>query len=64
MKINLDMTIGELLKINPDYSSVLLGFGMHCCGCPVSQAETLKEAAEVHGIDPDELLKNLIEFKK
>ena len=44
-KFNQDMTIGEILCTNPNAEVVLMGFGMHCCGCPVSQMETLAEAA-------------------
>ena len=58
-KYSLDMSIGEVLSINPDARAVLEGFGMHCIGCPVSQMETLDEACEVHGIDSELLLKEL-----
>ncbi len=59
MKFNKDMTMGEILEINPDARAVLEGFGMHCCGCPVSQAEVLEEACEVHGINVEEVLAEL-----
>ncbi len=59
MKFNKDMTMGEILSINPEARAVLEGFGMHCCGCPVSQAEVLEEACEVHGINVDEVLNEL-----
>ncbi len=55
-EINKDMTIGEILQANPNVVPVLLDAGMHCLGCPASQAETLEEAAMVHGIDVDELV--------
>jgi hybrid cluster-associated redox disulfide protein len=29
---------------------------MGCIGCPSSQAETLSEAAHVHGMDADQIL--------
>ena len=32
---------------------------MHCLSCPASQAETLAEACEVHGIDVNEVLDKL-----
>ena len=51
--------IGELLEIAPEKAELLLQAGMHCLGCPASQAETLEEACEVHGIDIDDLLKEL-----
>ncbi len=54
-----DMTIGELLRTNPDVAPVLLDAGMHCLGCPASQAESIAEAAMVHGIDADALLEKL-----
>ncbi|MCH5345180.1 MAG: DUF1858 domain-containing protein [Acetatifactor sp.] len=55
--ITKDMTIGEILNANPNVVPVLLEAGMHCLGCPASQAESLEEAAGVHGIDIDELMK-------
>ncbi len=59
MEIKKDMTIGELLEKAPEKAEILLNAGMHCLGCPASQAETLEEACEVHGIDVDELLEEL-----
>ncbi len=57
--ITKDMTIGEILETNPNVAPVLLGIGMHCLGCPASQAETLEEAAMVHGIDINDLMKEI-----
>jgi hybrid cluster-associated redox disulfide protein len=54
--ITKDMTIGELVRTNPDKIEVLLSFGMGCVGCPSAQAETLEQAAAVHGFSADELL--------
>lgn len=51
--------IGELLEIAPEKAEILLQAGMHCLGCPASQAETIEEACEVHGIDVDDLLKKI-----
>jgi hybrid cluster-associated redox disulfide protein len=63
-KISKDMTIGEVLKINPDLAEIFMGFGMHCISCAVSQMETVEEAGMVHGIDVDFLLKKLNENVK
>lgn len=57
--IDKTMKIGDLLEIAPEKADILLNAGMHCLGCPASQAETLEEACEVHGIDVDELVKEL-----
>ena len=52
-------TIGDLLQTNPEKADILIQAGMHCLGCPSAQMETLEEACEVHGIDTDELVKEL-----
>ena len=59
MKIDKTMTIGDLLDKAPEKAEILLNSGMHCLGCPASQAETLEEACMVHGIDVDELIAKL-----
>lgn len=51
-----DMTIGEMLRMDPGVAPVLMSAGMHCIGCPSAQGETLEEAAMVHGMDVDALL--------
>ena len=56
MKIEKTTKIGELLETAPEKAEILLAAGMHCLGCPASQAETLEEACMVHGIDVEELL--------
>lgn len=61
-KITKDMTIGEIIAVNPNMAGVLMGGGMHCVGCPSAQGETLEEAAFVHGIDPDVLVARLNAF--
>jgi len=59
--ITKDMTIGQVMEINPKLADVFMGFGMHCFSCPVSQMETVEEASQVHGIDLEFLLKKLNE---
>ena len=59
MKIDKDMKIGEILEQAPEKAEILMEAGMHCLGCPASQAETLEEACEVHGIDVNELVEEL-----
>lgn len=57
--IDKNMKIGDLLEQSPEKADILLEAGMHCLGCPASQAETLEEACSVHGIDVEELVKEL-----
>ncbi|GAA0079237.1 DUF1858 domain-containing protein [Clostridium weizhouense] len=57
--ITKDMTIGEVVKNDSSKAEVLMTFGMGCVGCPSAQAETIEEAAMVHGIDLEKLLEAL-----
>ncbi len=50
------MTIGEILRANPNVAAILMEEGMHCIGCPSAQGETLEEAAIVHGMDINHLM--------
>lgn len=59
MAITKDMTIGQVLRDDPESAQVLMSCGMGCIGCPSAQAETLEEAAEVHGIDVEKLVEAL-----
>ena len=61
-QITKNMIIGDILKINMGVVPILLNEGMHCIGCPASQGESLEEACMVHGIEVDELLKNINEY--
>ena len=40
--IDKNMKIGDLLEIAPEKAEILINAGMHCLGCPASQAETLE----------------------
>lgn len=58
-EITKEMTIGEVLQVKPEAADALLSIGMHCLGCPSAQAESLEEAAMVHGVDVNELLNQI-----
>jgi len=62
VQVTKNTNIGELLEIDIDAAApVLMSIGMHCLGCPASQGESIEEAAAVHGVDADELVKLLNE---
>ena len=61
-KITKDMIIGDILKMDPDMAGVLVAGGIHCVGCPSAQAETIEEAAIVHGIEPEVLVARVNAF--
>lgn len=60
-QITKDMTIGEIIRIDQGVIPILMEAGMYCIGCPSAQGETLEEAAMVHGMDIDALMKAINE---
>ena len=40
-KITKEMTIAEVVEKYPKAASILMGFGLHCAGCPGAQSETI-----------------------
>lgn len=58
-KLSKEMTISEALKLKPEIAPILMSKGMHCLGCVIAQGETIGQAAEVHGLNADELIEEL-----
>ena len=58
------MTINDVLNIDENLATVLMGFGLHCFGCPMSRMESLEEAAMVHDVDVDVMVEKLNEALK
>jgi len=56
MALTGDSTIYELLQQKPEAAQVLFKFGMGCVGCAIARGETIRQAAEAHGIPLSELL--------
>jgi hybrid cluster-associated redox disulfide protein len=61
-QVTKDMTIAQVLQMDRGTAPIFMRFGMHCLGCPISTGESLEEAAVVHGIDVDELVKALNDY--
>lgn len=57
--VNKDMLIGDIIAMDPGNAAILMASGMHCPGCPSAQGETLEEAAMVHGMDVEELMRDM-----
>ena len=55
--VNGKTLIGEIVNQHPETAEVLLGIGMHCLGCPASQAESLEDACAVHGVNHEIVIK-------
>ena len=61
-KVTKDMIIADILKLDKGTVPILLNSGMHCLGCPSSSGESLEDACAIHGIDADNLVKELNEY--
>ena len=47
-----DTSIIEVLQLDPGTARILIGYGMHCLGCPHATAESIADACAAHGSDP------------
>ena len=61
MTITKDTVIGDILKVAPQAAPIFMGIGMHCLGCAIAHGETIEQAAQVHGVDVDDLVDKLNE---
>ena len=58
-EITKDMKISEIMALNELIAPFLMQNGMGCVACAASQAESLEEACEAHGINVDDLTEDL-----
>ena len=59
MKVVGKTMIKDIVDMGPKAIKILMSFGMGCIGCPASQKESIEEAARVHGINVENLLRSL-----
>ena len=57
--ITANMSIADVMKLDPEVAPVFMSYGMHCLYCPHASAESMAEASLVHGIDVNDLVKAL-----
>lgn len=62
MVVTKESVIGDVLDAAPTTAQFFLGMGMHCLGCPSARGESIEDACVVHGVDPDELVKEINDF--
>ena len=62
MKITENMLLNDILDMHPDLTDIFLRHGLNCLGCPGANNESLREAAEGHGISLAKLLEDLNRF--
>jgi len=58
-KITKDMGLMDVIQRYPQTVAVFQKHGLGCLGCALAQFETIEQGALGHGMDVDELLKDL-----
>ncbi|MDQ2086092.1 DUF1858 domain-containing protein [Herbivorax sp. ANBcel31] len=61
-KVNKDMIISDVLKLDKGTAPIFNKNGMHCLGCPAASGESIAQACVVHGIDADKLVEELNDY--
>jgi hybrid cluster-associated redox disulfide protein len=62
-KITKKSKFSEIIQ-NKRAREILMKKGLHCFGCPMAMEETIEQGAEAHGLDADELVKEINKKKK
>ena len=58
-QITKDMTFAQVMRMHPDVVKVLAKYNLGCIGCMGAQAESLEQGCSAHGLNVDEVLKDL-----
>ena len=57
--ITKNMSFSKVLGKYPKTAEVLMGEGMYCIGCPMSNDETIEQGCSAHGINADKIVEKL-----
>ncbi len=58
-QITKDMTFAQVMRMHPDVVKVFAKYNLGCIGCMGAQAESLEQGCSAHGLNVDEVLKDL-----
>jgi len=58
-KIHKNMTFHQVLQMSPEVAKVLGKFNLGCIGCMGAMNETLEQGAIAHGLDVNDILRDL-----
>ena len=58
-KIKKEMVLGEVITKYPKTVEIFFKHGLPCASCQLASGETIEQAAELHGIKLEKLLKDL-----
>ena len=60
--VDKDMIIVDVLRLDINSAGIFMEEGLHCLGCVMSSGETIEQACQVHGLNPDHLIARLNEY--
>ena len=63
-KITKDMTFAQIFRMHPDVVKVLAKYHLGCIGCMGAQNESLEQGCNAHGLNADDVLKDLNDLFK
>jgi hybrid cluster-associated redox disulfide protein len=58
-KFTKDMTFAQALQTHPEVATVLRKYNLGCIGCMGAQNESLEQGCNAHGLDVEDILKDL-----
>lgn len=58
-KITKDMTFHQAMQLSPEVARVLGKYHLGCVGCMGAMNETLEQGALAHGLDVNDILRDL-----
>lgn len=59
LQITKDMTFAQVMRMHPDVVKVLAKYNLGCVGCMGAQNESLEQGCNAHGLNVDEVVKDL-----
>ena len=62
MVVTRETNLGAILDEDPTTAIYFMQIGMHCLGCMAAHGETVEQACEVHGVDPEALCAELNDY--
>ncbi|CAG0976568.1 DUF1858 domain-containing protein [Geobacter sp.] len=54
-----EMTFAQALQANPEVAQVLRKYNLGCIGCMGAQNESLEQGCSAHGLDVNDILRDL-----
>lgn len=61
MEITKEMTIEEVVQRYPETVAVFARYGVGCLGCSAAEYDNIEVGAKVHGVNIDQLVRELNE---